>query len=66
MDGQLGTWCHNQRKLFQNQFSSTGNATLFPYQMEKLSEIGFLFKQQNGRKRKLQRASLPATPDLLA
>jgi hypothetical protein len=66
MDGQLGTWCHNQRKLFQNQFRSTGKATLFPYQEEKLAKIGFLFKQQNGRKRTLQRANLPATPDLLA
>ena len=47
-EGQLGTWCHNQRKLFQNQFSSTGKATLFPYQVEKLAEIGFLFKQQTG------------------
>jgi hypothetical protein len=65
-EGQLGTWCHNQRKLFQNQFSSTGKATLLPYQEEKLAEIGFLFKQQTGRKRTLQRANLPATPDLLA
>ena len=65
-EGQLGTWCHNQRTLFQNQFSSTGKATLFPYQEEKLAKIGFLFKQQNGRKRTLQRANLPATPDLPA
>ena len=65
-EGQLGTWCHNQRTLFQNQFSSTGKATLFPYQEEKLAKIGFLFKQQNGRKRTLQRANLPATQDLPA
>ena len=65
-EGRLGTWCHNQRKLFQNQFSSTGKATLFPYQEEKLAKIGFLFKQQSMRKRTLQRANLPATPDLLA
>ena len=65
-EGRLGTWCHNQRKLFQNQFSFTGKATLFPYQEEKLAKIGFLFKQQSMRKRTLQRANLPATPDLLA
>ena len=65
-EGQLGTWCNNQRVLFQNQFSSTRKATLFPYQVEKLAEIGFLFKQQAGRKRTLQRANLPATPDLVA
>ncbi len=65
-EGQLGTWCQNQRQLFQNQFSSTGKATLFPYQVEKLADIGFLFKQKPGPKRTLQRANLPATPDLLA
>jgi hypothetical protein len=65
-EGQLGAWCHNQRKLFQNQFSSTGKATLFRYQIEKLVAIGFLFKQYTGQKRTLQRVSLPATPDLPA
>ncbi len=65
-EGQLGKWCKNQRAIFQNQFSSTGKATLFRYQIDKLVEIGFLFKQQAGRKRTLQRANLPATPDLLA
>jgi len=34
--------------------------------VKKLAEIGFLFKQQTGRNRTLQRANLPATPDLLA
>jgi hypothetical protein len=71
-EGQLGTWCHNQRQFIQNQFSSTGKATLFPYQMEKLAEIGFLFKQQTGQKHTLQHAKsdmpalleIPTLPDM--
>ena len=47
-EGQLGTWCHNQRTLFQNQFSSTGKKTLFRYQEEKLIAIGFQFNLKLG------------------
>jgi hypothetical protein len=64
-EGQLGTWCHNQRKLFQNQFSSTGKATMFQHQIKKLVAIDFLFKLPVGRPTQ-QRANLPAIPDLPA
>jgi hypothetical protein len=53
-EGELGTWCKRQRAVFQNQFSSTGKATLSQYQIDKHLPLGM----------RMQRANLPATPDL--
>jgi hypothetical protein len=62
-EGQLGRWCKNQRSRFQTNFSSTGEATIVQYRINKLVEIGFQFKPRPD-KRTLQRANLPARPDL--
>ena len=66
-EGQLGSWCRNQRYILQNnKFSSTEkNATMVQYRINKLVEIGFQFKLQPG-KCTLQRANLLARPDLQA
>ena len=63
-EGELGTWCKRQRAVFQNQFSSTGKATLSQYQIEKLVAIAFLFNLPLGMR--MRCANLPATPDLPA
>ncbi len=64
-EGQLGRWCKNQRSRFQTNFSSTGEATIVQYRINKLVEIGFQFKPRPD-KRTLQHANLPARPDLQA
>ncbi len=55
-----------QRTLFQNKMNKVSkNGLIYQHQIDKLVAIGFLFKLRLG-KRTLQRANLPAIPDLPA
>ncbi len=60
-EGQLGRWCKDQRHKLQNKIPV--NATMYQYRIDKLAEIDFQFSPPMGR-RTLQRANLPARPDL--
>ena len=49
-EGQLGRWCKSQCRIFQDRFRSTGKATMFQYQIDKLVEIDFQFNLQPGKR----------------
>ena len=49
-EGQLGTWCDNQRKLFQNNMNKVSkNWLIHQHQIKKLVVISFLFKPTTGQ-----------------
>ena len=63
-EGQLGTWCDNQRRLFQDKMKNVRkNRLIHPRQIKKLAAIGFLFKRGKGPQ---QRANLLVRPVLQA